>query len=99
MQGRWDEAYAMFHRVLSLRNDLGLLSEEYDPRAGRQVGNFPQAFSHLTQATRRSGLGEHGPIRRSSERKAEGKPPESQSVEREALEGAGRHAPSQMSNT
>ncbi|MBR0646275.1 glycoside hydrolase family 15 protein [Plastoroseomonas hellenica] len=80
MQGRWDDAYAMFHRVLSLRNDLGLLSEEYDPRAGRQVGNFPQAFSHLTLVSTAIGLGEHGPIRRSSERKAEGKPPESQSV-------------------
>ena len=37
----------MFERLLSLRNDVGLLSEEYDPRVHRQVGNFPQAFSHL----------------------------------------------------
>ena len=37
----------MFERLLSLRNDVGLLAEEYDPRARRQVGNFPQAFSHL----------------------------------------------------
>jgi GH15 family glucan-1,4-alpha-glucosidase len=45
--GRVDEAYALFDRLLKLRNDLGLLSEEYDPTANRQVGNFPQAFSHI----------------------------------------------------
>jgi Zn-dependent membrane protease YugP len=37
----------LFERPLSLRNDVGLLAEEYDPHARRQVGNFPQAFSHL----------------------------------------------------
>ena len=47
MLGRRDEARAMFERLLALRNDVGLLAEEYDPRAGRQVGNFPQAFSHV----------------------------------------------------
>jgi GH15 family glucan-1,4-alpha-glucosidase len=47
MQGRMDEATALFERLLALRNDVGLLAEEYDPRAGRQVGNFPQAFSHV----------------------------------------------------
>src|SRR5947209_19167326 len=41
------DARAMFERLLDLRNDLGLLAEEYDPRARRQVGNFPQAFSHV----------------------------------------------------
>jgi GH15 family glucan-1,4-alpha-glucosidase len=46
--GRRDEARAMFERLLSLRNDLGLLSEEYDPVAKRLVGNFPQAFSHVS---------------------------------------------------
>ena len=50
MQGRVAEARVMFERLLSLRNDLGLLAEEYDPRAGRLVGNFPQAFSHITMA-------------------------------------------------
>ena len=45
--GRVDEAVEMFERLLSLRNDLGLLSEEYDPAAQRLVGNFPQAFSHI----------------------------------------------------
>jgi GH15 family glucan-1,4-alpha-glucosidase len=47
-QGRRDEAVELFERLLSLRNDLGLLSEEYDPDAKRLVGNFPQAFTHLT---------------------------------------------------
>ncbi|MBV9523263.1 MAG: glycoside hydrolase family 15 protein [Alphaproteobacteria bacterium] len=45
--GRDDEARALFERLLSLRNDVGLLAEEYDPRARRQLGNFPQAFSHI----------------------------------------------------
>ncbi|SFH27071.1 Glucoamylase (glucan-1,4-alpha-glucosidase), GH15 family [Palleronia marisminoris] len=47
MMGRLDEAEALFEHLLSLRNDLGLLAEEYDPSAQRQLGNFPQAFSHI----------------------------------------------------
>jgi GH15 family glucan-1,4-alpha-glucosidase len=47
LQDRRDDARALFERLLSLRNDVGLLAEEYDPRARRQVGNFPQAFSHV----------------------------------------------------
>ncbi len=47
LQGRTDEAREIFERLLALRNDVGLLSEEYDPRARRLVGNFPQAFSHV----------------------------------------------------
>ncbi|HWX33982.1 MAG TPA: glycoside hydrolase family 15 protein, partial [Steroidobacteraceae bacterium] len=47
LQGRYADARAMFERLLDLRNDVGLLAEEYDPRARRQVGNFPQAFSHV----------------------------------------------------
>jgi GH15 family glucan-1,4-alpha-glucosidase len=46
--GRRDDARRLFQRLLALRNDVGLLSEEYDPRAKRLVGNFPQAFSHIT---------------------------------------------------
>ncbi len=47
LQGRHDEARALFEHLLSLANDVGLLSEEYDPLEKRQLGNFPQAFSHL----------------------------------------------------
>ncbi|HJV11697.1 MAG TPA: glycoside hydrolase family 15 protein, partial [Burkholderiales bacterium] len=47
MQGRGDEARALFERLLGLANDVGLLAEEYDPLAARQLGNFPQAFSHV----------------------------------------------------
>jgi len=45
--GRRDEAEVLFERLLDLRNDVGLLAEEYDPVAGRQLGNYPQAFSHI----------------------------------------------------
>ena len=45
--GRHDDAVALFERLLSLRNDVGLLSEEYEPSSRRFMGNFPQAFSHL----------------------------------------------------
>lgn len=45
--GRRDEARRRFEALLELRNDLGLLSEEYDPARGRMLGNFPQAFSHV----------------------------------------------------
>jgi GH15 family glucan-1,4-alpha-glucosidase len=47
MMGRTAEARATFERVLRVRNDVGLLAEEYDPRARRLLGNFPQAFSHV----------------------------------------------------
>ncbi|MFC8587467.1 glycoside hydrolase family 15 protein [Streptomyces sp. NPDC057217] len=47
MIGRVDEARTLFEKLLALRNDLGLLAEEWDPRLQRQVGNFPQAFSHV----------------------------------------------------
>ncbi|MBM7112783.1 glycoside hydrolase family 15 protein [Archangium primigenium] len=47
LQGRRDEAVALFEHLLSLRNDVGLLAEEYDPVSRRQLGNFPQAFSHV----------------------------------------------------
>ncbi len=47
LMGRKKEARELFERLLDLSNDLGLLSEEYDPRNKRQLGNFPQAFSHV----------------------------------------------------
>jgi GH15 family glucan-1,4-alpha-glucosidase len=45
--GRHNDARRLFRRLLALRNDVGLLAEEYDQVAGRQLGNFPQAFSHV----------------------------------------------------
>jgi GH15 family glucan-1,4-alpha-glucosidase len=46
--GRYDEAERLFERLLALRNDVGLLAEEYDPRSRRLLGNFPQAFTHVS---------------------------------------------------
>jgi GH15 family glucan-1,4-alpha-glucosidase len=48
LQGRLDEAQQLFDRLCGIANDVGLLSEEYDPRARRFLGNFPQAFSHVS---------------------------------------------------
>ena len=47
LQNRREDAVRMFERLLNIRNDLGLLSEEYDPVQKRLLGNFPQAFSHV----------------------------------------------------
>jgi GH15 family glucan-1,4-alpha-glucosidase len=47
LQGRMADAERLFRRLIAVRNDLGLLSEEYDPHLKRQIGNFPQAFSHM----------------------------------------------------
>ena len=47
LEGRVEEARRLFERLLALRNDVGLLAEEYDPAQQRQLGNFPQAFSHV----------------------------------------------------
>ena len=65
--GRVDEAEELFDRLLALRNDVGLLAEEYDPVAGRMLGNFPQAFSHVGLAGTALNLSQaKGPV---SERK------------------------------
>ena len=47
LTGRLEEGHALMRRLVELANDVGLLSEEYDPIEDRMVGNFPQAFSHL----------------------------------------------------
>jgi Glycosyl hydrolases family 15 len=60
MQERRDEARALFERLLALRNDVGLLAEEYDPAGGRQLGNFPQAFSHLALVDAAQSVSERG---------------------------------------
>jgi GH15 family glucan-1,4-alpha-glucosidase len=59
LQGRLDEAEALFERLLGLRNDVGLLSEEYDPKADMLLGNFPQAFTHLALVEAALTLAEH----------------------------------------
>jgi GH15 family glucan-1,4-alpha-glucosidase len=60
LQGRDDEARELFERLLSLRNDVGLLSEQYDPEARRMLGNFPQAFSHVGLINTARNLARHG---------------------------------------
>jgi GH15 family glucan-1,4-alpha-glucosidase len=67
LQGKRDEARELFERLLDLRNDVGLLSEEYDPVAGRQLGNFPQAFTHLALVNTAVVLGEGRGIRQAPE--------------------------------
>jgi GH15 family glucan-1,4-alpha-glucosidase len=61
MQDRTADARALFERLLTLRNDLGLLSEEYDPAAKRMTGNFPQAFSHTALIASAMNLAQDGP--------------------------------------
>jgi GH15 family glucan-1,4-alpha-glucosidase len=61
MQGRTDEAAEQFERLLAIRNDVGLLSEEYDVPGRRLVGNFPQALSHLALVNTAMSLGGWGP--------------------------------------
>jgi GH15 family glucan-1,4-alpha-glucosidase len=60
LQHRTEDARRLFDRLLDLRNDVGLLSEEYDPRAGRLVGNFPQAFTHVALINSASNLSRFG---------------------------------------
>lgn len=75
-QGKLAEARELSERLLDLRNDVGLLAEEYDPVAGRQLGNFPQAFTHLALVNTALVLGEgrsarHGLQSRSAARMSE----------------------------
>ena len=72
LAGRYEEARRLFERLLGLANDVGLLSEEYDVGAGRLVGNFPQAFSHVALVnTARNLARAHGP----AESRPEGRGP------------------------
>jgi GH15 family glucan-1,4-alpha-glucosidase len=72
MMGRESDAERLFEHLLSLRNDLGLLAEEYDPRAKRQLGNFPQGFSHIALVNAANNLiSSRGP----AEQRAEREPP------------------------
>jgi GH15 family glucan-1,4-alpha-glucosidase len=67
--GRRDEAQQLFERLLTLRNDVGLLSEEYDPQANRLVGNFPQALSHIALVNTAHNLARsEKPVQQRSER-------------------------------
>jgi GH15 family glucan-1,4-alpha-glucosidase len=69
LMGRVDEAREQFERLLALGNDLGLLAEEYDAAAGRQLGNWPQAFSHVglvNTALNLDGIHLHGVVRQDS---------------------------------
>jgi GH15 family glucan-1,4-alpha-glucosidase len=63
LQGLHDEARELFERLLDLRNDVGLLAEEYDPITGRQLGNFPQAFTHLALVSAALALSDGRPLR------------------------------------
>ena len=66
--GRRAEARALFERLLGLCNDVGLLAEEYDPRARCHLGNFPQAFSHLALINSALNMANHGPAHRRRQR-------------------------------
>jgi len=77
MLGRLDDAGALFERLLTLRNDLGLLSEEYDVDARRLVGNFPQGFSHIGLVNTAFNLAKaHGPARQRAQCTAPAAPKE-----------------------
>ncbi|MDX1541937.1 MAG: glycoside hydrolase family 15 protein, partial [Geminicoccaceae bacterium] len=69
MTGRPDDAERLFERLLSFRNDVGLLAEEYEPRLARQLGNFPQGFSHVALVNTALNLRAlHGPSDQRAER-------------------------------
>jgi GH15 family glucan-1,4-alpha-glucosidase len=69
--GRYADAARLFEHLLSFRNDLGLLAEEYDPRGRRQLGNFPQGFSHIALInTAHNLISRRGPAKQRAERDA-----------------------------
>ncbi len=65
--GRKDDAAALFERLLGLANDVGLLAEEYDGGTGRQLGNFPQAFTHVCMVNTANHLSRHSDVQPSAE--------------------------------
>lgn len=68
LMNRRDDALNLFEHLLDIRNDLGLLAEEYDPHSGRQLGNFPQAFSHIALVNTANNLAStYGPARHRAE--------------------------------
>jgi GH15 family glucan-1,4-alpha-glucosidase len=71
MLERDDDARALFERLLDVRNDLGLLAEEYDPTEGRMLGNFPQAFTHVGLVNSAYNLSHHESPHRQRPRRAE----------------------------
>ena len=76
LQGRIAEARELFERLLALCNDVGLLAEEYDPRKGRQLGNFPQAFSHVALVNTAFNLTRsQGPAEQRAARRHKGRAP------------------------
>jgi pentatricopeptide repeat protein len=72
LNGRVEEARTLFERLLSLRNDVGLLAEEYDVTRARQIGNLPQAFSHVAVVNTAGNLTGHGPAQMRSDRSSRG---------------------------
>ena len=79
--GRRRDAVKLFNRLLKLRNDLGLLAEQYDPRRKRQVGNFPQAFSHIALVNSAFYLGDRAGLRKRAHRHAKKEPGRAARVE------------------
>jgi GH15 family glucan-1,4-alpha-glucosidase len=67
LAGNIDKAQLLFDRVVKIANDLGLLAEEYDPVAGRQLGNFPQALTHIALINTAHNLDE---VRKASQKPA-----------------------------
>lgn len=91
MIGRRDDAETLFERLLSLRNDLGLLSEQYHPHLKRQLGNFPQAFSHIGLINTAYNLRRAtGPAHQRADL---GEPPRSDKTARAPAAGAQREGP------
>ena len=91
LTGRRPEAEALFERLLSLRNDVGLLAEEYDPRSRRMLGNFPQALTHMALVNTARLLSMPEAEAKSAVR--QGERPAAAAVEPAVAGAAGDHAP------